>query len=1147
MIPTNLLLVVAPLLPAQELVGDVPYEKLETRRATREAVLQALDPNPIRWGAWHQLSPFPYAGHGRGDLKTPHAPEAELARMRAGEAPDLEAVYEGKNGVEARWQPIGHRAGKRIDLHRGDDRALNDLVAGYLYTTIEAPSARRVEYELGSDDGLRLWLNGELLLDKDVPRSLDPHADRVAFDLAEGTNDVLIKVVDGQGGWEFQILTEVPLDPRVEAQLEFLLDRDFPPSRAHEYYRPLTVPIPDELVVEVGGLDVLPDGRPAVCTRRGDVFLVEGAYDEPPLDARFLRYAEGLHEPLGLEGRQEDDGLALYTVQRAELTRLIDTDGDGRADLYETVCDDWGISGNYHEFAFGPRFDREGNAWVTLNVGFCGSLGKATVPYRGWALKVTPEGEMVPVCSGLRSPNGLGMWKDGEMFYVDNQGDYVATNRLSHLRQDAFIGHPAGLRWREDAEDLQGHTPEPQPPAVWFPYRKMGQSAADVVLDTTGGAFGPFAEQLFVGDQMMCSVMRVDLEEVNGHYQGACFPFIDGLDSGVNRMAFAPDGSMFVGQTDRGWGSTGDRSWGLQRIVWSGETPFEILHMRAESDGFELEFTADVDPETAGDAASYGVTTYTYAYHADYGAPEADKREAQVLSAVVTGPRSVRLALSAMRANHVHELLADGVRDAAGEPLLHAQAYYTLVEVPEVPEGAEEPESGTRQAAAPREAEHSAPLAIAAPEPERLLFLTHSADFEHHVVKRIFKGVPAIAERELVDYAGEDYEVTVTKDCSVINAENLANYDAVLFYTTGELPVSEEDRMALIDWVATGGAFVGIHCATDTWYEFPEYMDMIGGAFDGHPWHEEVRLEVEDPAHPSVTHLGENWELKEEIYQFKWWRRFPLHGLLRLSGDKVDLSKGKRADRDYSTAWCKAFGEGRVFYTALGHRAEVWESEEFLRHLFGGIEWAIHGPDLPVPAPEGALELMKPGDTSAWVHGGDRPCEWEEEDGVFTVKPGTGDVFTKEHFGDGLFHVEFSPSVHPENVKGQGRGNSGVYLMGQYELQVLDSYGLEPKMGDCGACYGVALPLVAPYRPPGSWSTYDIEFTAPRFDAEGNKTANARITAWLNGRKIHDDLEVPGPTAASWRREEFPLGPLKLQDHGNPVRFRNAWVLPRED
>ena len=111
---------------------------------------------------------------------------------------------------------------------------------------------------------------------------------------------------------------------------------------------------------------------------------------EPPLNARFTLFAEGLHEPLGLASRMDADGEAVYTVQRGELTRLMDLDGDDCADLYESFNADWGVSGNYHEFAFGPKFDRQGNAWITLNVGFCGSLGKSEVPWRGWAVKVSP-------------------------------------------------------------------------------------------------------------------------------------------------------------------------------------------------------------------------------------------------------------------------------------------------------------------------------------------------------------------------------------------------------------------------------------------------------------------------------------------------------------------------------------------------------------------------------------------------------------------------------------------------------------------------------------------------------------------------------------------------------------------------------------
>ena len=418
------------------------------------------------------------------------------------------------------------------------------------------------------------------------------------------------------------------------------------------------------------------------------MLLIEGAYAEPPGPVRYLPFARGLHEPLGAAVRTDADGEAVYCVQRAELTRLVDLDGDDRADLYETFCDGWGVSGNYHEFSFGPKFDAEGNAWVSLNVGFCGSLGKSIVPWRGWALKVTPAGELIPVASGLRSPNGLGFNSEGEAFYVDNQGDYVATNRLSHLAQDSWHGHPSSLRWRADGDAAE--KPPRQPAAVWFPYRKMGQSAADVELDDTGGAFGPFAGQLFVGDQTLATVMRVDLEQVEGHWQGACFPFYSQLDCGVNRIAFAPDGSMFVGQTDRGWGSVGRRRHGLQRLVWSGETPFEIRSMGARADGFELELTADADPASAADPASYRMTSYTYEYHPDYGAPEDDRLELAIRSAELAGPRRVRLAIEPLRAGYVHELHASGLRSATGEPLLHNNAYYTLIRVPGQPATPEE-------------------------------------------------------------------------------------------------------------------------------------------------------------------------------------------------------------------------------------------------------------------------------------------------------------------------------------------------------------------------------------------------------------------------------------------------------------------------
>jgi hypothetical protein len=214
----------------------------------------------------------------------------------------------------------------------------------------------------------------------------------------------------------------------------------------------------------------------------------------------------------------------------------------------------------------------------------------------------------------------------------------------------------------------------------------MGQSTADVVLEESGGRFGPFAGQLLCGDQTLARLVRVDLERVGGRFQGACFPMLEGLDSGVNRMAFASDGSLFVGQTDRGWGSVGRFRQGLERVVWSGRTPCELLRMRLEPDGFRLEFTRPVDPATAADPASYKLSSFTYEHHVEYGCPEMDTQPHAIASAQVLDPTTVRLVVDRLRPGYVHELHLEGVRsgeyadaaEPAGSPLLHSVAYYTL-------------------------------------------------------------------------------------------------------------------------------------------------------------------------------------------------------------------------------------------------------------------------------------------------------------------------------------------------------------------------------------------------------------------------------------------------------------------------------------
>ncbi len=194
--------------------------------------------------------------------------------------------------------------------------------------------------------------------------------------------------------------------------------------------------------------------------------------------------------------------------------------------------------------------------------------------------------------------------------------------------------------------------------------------------------------------------------------------------------------------------------------------------------------------------------------------------------------------------------------------------------------------------------------------------------------------------------------------------------------------------------------------------------------------------------------------------------------------------------------------------------------------------------------PADAIVLFDGSNLSEWVKtGSGEPAKWKVEHGYMEVVPGTGNICTKKEFGDCQLHIEFWLPLMAD-AKGQARANSGVYLQGKFEIQILDSYGLKSQNNDCGAIYGVAAPLVNACRPPEQWQTYDIIFRAPKFDAEGKEVSKARLTVFQNNVLIHDNVEVPNATPAGIENEKGAIGPLMLQDHGNPVRFRNIWLRP---
>ncbi len=462
-----------------------------------------------------------------------------------------------------------------------------------------------------------------------------------------------------------------------------------------DYYEIITLPTPEGVAFEVGGMALMPDGAMAIAIRKGEVWLLENPYET---DLGLLRYrviASGLHEPLGLIHHDGD----LFTTQRSELTRLRDTDGDGVIDDYETVTNGWGVTGNYHEYAYGPVVDGEGRLWVTLNQTIGNSVEKGDNAWRGWGVAIGLDGVMTPMCAGMRSPCGIGSNGVGDVFFTDQQGEWVPTNSLHQLRRGVFYGHTVSLAScdREGSPlrrpgsvpsgipipEVRNVLPDFRLPAAWFPYRKAGMSATGFVHDASGGAFGPFSDQLFVGDFTMALITRVALEKVNGEYQGAVFNFRRGFQCAIVRLAWGADGSLFVGETNRGWNSAGRTSFGLERLVWRDETPFETLAMHALSDGFQLTFTAPIDKKSAADPDSYELSSYTYLYHARYGSDEIETRALTATNvAVADDGLSVTLTVEGLREGYVHEISARGVRSASGAPLLHPTGYYTLNAIP---------------------------------------------------------------------------------------------------------------------------------------------------------------------------------------------------------------------------------------------------------------------------------------------------------------------------------------------------------------------------------------------------------------------------------------------------------------------------------
>lgn len=463
-------------------------------------------------------------------------------------------------------------------------------------------------------------------------------------------------------------------------------------NRESDYYSIESLPIPSDIVLEVGGMSFNNNNQLAVSTRRGEVWVIGNPYGNSP---QFSRYAHGLHEPLGLAWT---DG-GYYLAQRGELTRLEDKNNDGRADVYQTVYE-WPLTGNYHEYSYGPVLLPDGDLLLTLNLGWAGR-GVAWAKWRGWMIKVSRDGHMTPVATGFRSPAGFSLNAEGDIFYAENQGDWVGSGRMTHVEAGDFVGNPEGLVFADDPDSPVKFSKDQVPdgemtlyeagekyeaikaPSVWFPHTLMGISTSDIKLIKASDNFGPFAGQLLVGDQGHSKIMRVFQEKIDGVYQGICFPFLEGFASGILRFEWGTNGTLFVGMTSRGWRATGKDPYGIQRVKWTGRTPFEMKAVRVQPDGFEVEFTQPVDKASTASPGSWELSSFTYNYHHTYGSPIVDQQPCRVQRVEVSEDgMKARLYISGIRLGYIHEIKAPGVRSSSGNSLVHDFGYYTLNRFP---------------------------------------------------------------------------------------------------------------------------------------------------------------------------------------------------------------------------------------------------------------------------------------------------------------------------------------------------------------------------------------------------------------------------------------------------------------------------------
>lgn len=914
-----------------------------------------------------------------------------------------------------------------------DGFGFTDNFVSQIIGNINVPDAGSYTFRLISDDGSRLFIGGQQVIDHDGLHGAEPKDGEIT--LTPGYHALHIDHFDRGGGQQVTLqwkppgaadfavvpnsvlstdagVVRVTAPGRKECEGSYDTPGDGLPLTSVNPGYTLTDLRPAGFEPQVSAMDWLPGGRLAVTTwggssvDEGAVYVLDHVTgDTGPERVTYKKIAGGLKEPMGIK---YVDG-KLYVSEKHQLTELSDLEGDNSADEIRKVAE-WPYGGNFHEFAFGLLYE-DGNFYLNLSVAI--NYGGATTDpqpaaNRGSTIKVNKKtGKVSYLAGGLRTPNGIGRGPGGELFVTDNQGGWLPASKLVHIKQDRFFNHYTNPDGPFDDRAVTK-------PVLWLPQNEIANSPSTPMLLKKG----PFAGQLLFGDVTYGGIQRADLEKVDGEYQGAVFRHTQGLEAGITRISTGPDGAIYAGGlgADGNWGQEGKLRFGLQKLTPNGTNVFDIKTMRATRDGFELTYTKPLSEETAAKLTSgaYTVEQWRYVPTPAYGGPKVDEEELPVAAARISGDRrTVRITVPGLQTDRVvHVRSPRPFASSDGEQLWSTEAWYTLNARPgpESPVTAYDAESARLSGGADIDTEHA-----------------------------------GYTGGGFVDGFGTP-GATATFD---VDAPKKGTYDVGLRYANGPHPF-------------TGTKTIGV--------------SVNGG----------------QPLRTSLPSTGA-------------WNRWSTRS------ERLELRKGRNT----------------ITYT--------YGPEDTGHVNLDMIE---------VRRPGGRVDLFSGGSVAtAWQHTDGRSVEWPHS-AEESIEVCCGDIRTKQAFGDFRLHAEFRVPKLPDDVTGQDRGNSGIYLQDRYELQILDSFGVaQLASNEAASIYNKKAADLNAATAPETWQTYDIVFRAARFDAEGRKTDDARITVVWNGRKVHDDVAVDGPTGGG-DAESAAAGAIRLQDHGNKVRFRNLWIEP---